>query len=639
MSLNAYKVVSGDGLTIGELYYSPGATLFLSDAQAKYLILNGSISPRSPDPIRPVTPTNPAPVTETNTTIDLTVSGKSTETTIENLINLFPRFQPIKGDKGDRGEKGDPGSQGADGPKGETGARGDPGPVGPKGDNASLVVKGVLSAVSDLNNIQNPRDGDAYLINSALWIFGGGRWSSGGTVQGPKGDRGETGQKGDPGSRGEQGVQGLQGERGDQGALGLQGLQGLQGPPGPQGFKGDTGPIGPIGPQGEQGPAGPAGKDGVTQNISGKFDKTGGAISGTVTITPPSGQNLGLIINQTFSGSSAGALSGNYLALDDKAVASAPDVTTFLNVAHAIGAGVQGHRNTFQLVTTINGADNGVTPNPYYVTFGPATVVNAGDNGSVDTDTGKVSYKTGRGAYFVGNPVLKAFNAPNIQELSVYEFNISADANTTVAYKSFMALVPLSSDKVQGTVKDDMITMSAQPGAVGSRVLINVSSSHGAVPFNAGSTVLKAAGGALLNGVDFTGLTINGNAFASPGFSVDGSGKLSAASLFLASSQITDTGTTLRFGQNTGGPVLTIQGAAASNGALNLQGRSGLPPYWVTAGDFVIRTNGSGTIDMNFPTSTTAPAAGSAGAIPGPPKTWVRFNNGGSGNPIWFPAW
>lgn len=189
MSLNAYKVVSGDGLTIGELYYSPGATLFLSDAQAKYLILNGSISPRSPDPIRPVTPTNPAPVTETNTTIDLTVSGKSTETTIENLINLFPRFQPIKGDKGDRGEKGDPGSQGADGPKGETGARGDPGPVGPKGDNASLVVKGVLSAVSDLNNIQNPRDGDAYLINSALWIFGGGRWSSGGIVQGPKGDR------------------------------------------------------------------------------------------------------------------------------------------------------------------------------------------------------------------------------------------------------------------------------------------------------------------------------------------------------------------------------------------------------------------------------------------------------------------
>jgi hypothetical protein len=263
----------------------------------------------------------------------------------------------------------------------------------------------------------------------------------------------------------------------------------------------------------------------VNQDVSGKLDKTGGTIAGTVTIKP-SGQGLGVILNQSLSGTATGALSGNYFELTDTAVASAPDVTTFWNMSHVINAGVQGHRGTFQLVTTINAADNGVTQNPYYVTFAPATVVNAGDNGTVDGSTGKVSYSSGRGAYFVGNPVLKAFNAPNIQELSVYEFNISADANTSVAYKSLLALVPLASDKSQGTIKDDMITLSAQPGAVGFRNLINISSSHGAMPVNSGTTVLRVGPGTISTGIDMSATTISGNAFASPGFRVLGYGAL-----------------------------------------------------------------------------------------------------------------
>lgn len=251
---------------------------------------------------------------------------------------------------------------------------------------------------------------------------------------------------------------------------------------------------------------------------------SGTATAATFRIFPVTGQNLGVILNQTLSGTASGALSGNYLAANDTAVADAAGTTTFWNMAHVIGAGVQGHRNSFQLVTTFNGADNGVTQNPYYVTFGPALSVTAGDGGTVDGGTGQVSYTSGRGAYFVANPVLKAANAPNIQELSVYEYNISADANTTVAYKSFLALVALASDKSQGTVKDDMITLSAQPGAVGSRVLINASAAHGAVPFNTGSTILKAAGGTLLNGVDFSGLTITSNAWSSPGMVITGDG-------------------------------------------------------------------------------------------------------------------
>lgn len=247
------------------------------------------------------------------------------------------------------------------------------------------------------------------------------------------------------------------------------------------------------------------------------------SVNGTTTLAT-SGQSYGLILNQSLSGAASGSLSGNYLSLNDSAVSAANGVTVFWNMAHTINAGVRGHRNSFQLATTFVGADNGATQNPYYQCFGPVMSVNAGDGGSAPG--GALSWASGRGAFFVMNPVLKATSAQFLQELSVAELNVSCDANSSVAYKSMLALVPLASDAVQGTVKDDMITMSAQPGAVGFRNLINVSTAHGALPVNSGTTIMRAAGGTIATGIDFTGMTINGNAWASPGYMVTGYGNL-----------------------------------------------------------------------------------------------------------------
>jgi len=251
-----------------------------------------------------------------------------------------------------------------------------------------------------------------------------------------------------------------------------------------------------------------------------------------IKIAPPAGTSQGIILNQEASGK-ANAFSGNYLSLKDGLKTDAEKSSIFWNMDHQIEPGVSGHRTSLNLTTHFTGRDDGSTRNPYYVSITPTMDVMASDGGA-SPDTNGPTYATGRGAFFVMNPILKASSTRNVQELSVQENNISCDATCSVAYKSLLALVPLATDKTPGRQVDDLITLSAQPGAVGARVLINISSSHGAVPFNQGSTVLKAAGGRLRDGVDLRDLSISGQAFSSPGFAVDGAGRVTARAIIEA---------------------------------------------------------------------------------------------------------
>lgn len=244
-----------------------------------------------------------------------------------------------------------------------------------------------------------------------------------------------------------------------------------------------------------------------------------------VTITPTPGNNLGLILNQSFAGSKASSVSGNYLSLSDSAVTNPDGASIFWNMDHTILGGVTGHRNSFQLNTHFNGRSSGDTRNPYYQTFGPTMDIHSGDGGTAPDANGPI-YSTGRGAFFVTNPVLKATNAPNLQELSVQENNISCDATCSVAYKSSFAIVPLATDKTQGRQVDDLITLSSQPGAVGARNIINISSSHGAMPVNSGSTMIRADPATISTGIEFGNLTILGNAWSSPGMAITGYGNI-----------------------------------------------------------------------------------------------------------------
>lgn len=202
------------------------------------------------------------------------------------------------------------------------------GPQGPKGDagdvGPGLVIQGVLEEVEELPGSASV--GDAYVIESELYVWRGDIWVNTGSMEGPPGETGPpgpqglvgpTGPVGDTGpvgGSGPTGPQGLQGPKGDTGSTGPQGAKGNPGlawkgnwhsgtqyatddvvgyqgssyvatsvpgigvspPSSPWSLvvaKGDTGEAGPTGPEGGTGPTGPQGEkgtDGTGVNIIGE---------------------------------------------------------------------------------------------------------------------------------------------------------------------------------------------------------------------------------------------------------------------------------------------------------------------------------------------------------------------------------
>ena len=197
--------------------------------------------------------------------------------------------QGPEGLQGPQGLTGNTGPQGPQGLIGETGPQGPiglTGPQGPKGDTG-------LTGPEGPQGLQGPQGlkGDTGLTGP----------------EGPQGIQGETGLTGPQGPAGPKGDTGLQGPKGDTGLQGPTGPKGDTGLTGPQGPQGEIGPAGPQGPQGEIGPQGPQGEqasveDNLLSNsvttalsanqgrvlkgeVDSKYPKTGGEVTGNVTIT------------------------------------------------------------------------------------------------------------------------------------------------------------------------------------------------------------------------------------------------------------------------------------------------------------------------------------------------------------------
>jgi aromatic ring-cleaving dioxygenase len=116
-------------------------------------------------------------------------------------------FVGIQGDKGDQGDVGPQGKSAYDlaveagfigtEPEWRESLKGDQGDVGPAGPPAT--AKGSLESSADLDAVENPQDGDAYLIQGHLWLRSQGNWVDMGDLTGPQGDKGIQGDKGDAG--------------------------------------------------------------------------------------------------------------------------------------------------------------------------------------------------------------------------------------------------------------------------------------------------------------------------------------------------------------------------------------------------------------------------------------------------------
>jgi hypothetical protein len=105
---------------------------------------------------------------------------------------------------GTPGEDGPEGPQGATGPQGSQGVEGPMGPEGiqgPQGEaGTGITMKGSQPTEEDLPPTGNDQ-GDAYLVeeDDSLWIWDGGGWISGGSIQGPPGAQGPQGPQGSAG--------------------------------------------------------------------------------------------------------------------------------------------------------------------------------------------------------------------------------------------------------------------------------------------------------------------------------------------------------------------------------------------------------------------------------------------------------
>lgn len=179
---------------------------------------------------------------------------------------------------------------GAEGPQGPAGADGAQGPIGPQGpagpagadgqdgaDGTSLNFKGAADDIADLPASGNT-EGDAWIVDSNVWIWTNGAWVDGGPISGPQGPIGPQGPQGEDGPAGirvlgtlpdEQSLPTVDNVPGD--AYFVQNhlwvfveiandwvdMGDFSGPIGPQG------PIGVTGAAGAQGDPGVAGADGA----------------------------------------------------------------------------------------------------------------------------------------------------------------------------------------------------------------------------------------------------------------------------------------------------------------------------------------------------------------------------------------
>ena len=143
-------------------------------------------------------------------------------------ITVIPEVAPdvillTAGGIGPPGPEGPEGPDGPVGPQGEVGPQGPYGPEGPQGPQgeagSGITMKGSQPTEEDLPPTGNDL-GDAYLVeeDDSLWIWDGGGWISGGSIQGP------------PGVQGPTGPQGIQGPEGDPGPAGADGAPGPAGP-------------------------------------------------------------------------------------------------------------------------------------------------------------------------------------------------------------------------------------------------------------------------------------------------------------------------------------------------------------------------------------------------------------------------
>lgn len=242
---------------------------------------------------------------------------------------------------------------------------------------------------------------------------------------------------------------------------------------------------------------------------------------------------LSQITGWTGTNNTAGGTSFNYLqATDSVNAGTGPGNGAALMDIQLISQGVSkiGQSNALNVSMKLNTTSGNTiaSGNSGIYTAGRFTAyTTANDNGTGGTPWGGILGLNAVGALYAG--------ATNYDGVSAMEFDVLVQAGASARDKIGLSVVLLATDAVNGTRDDIGLTFNnqyAQGGGVGWLTGISFGRLGGAFPIAATGTMIGAVSGngTLLaaHGIDFSAVTFSSDFLKSVGFSVNGSGNVSA---------------------------------------------------------------------------------------------------------------
>ena len=297
----------------------------------------------------------------------------------------------------------------------------------------------------------------------------------------------------------------------------------------------------------------------TSASLSGNHISTTGDVAFTSTFRPTA---LYSSVN-TYGTAGGGAIAAvNNMSINNDAVdATAPGGLYDLFLGHNLtgGSTAKGGRTTLGSLLEVTGTTgNLAAANAFYVSNGALAWANVNDNGTSMTPSGNL---------FAANDVAQLQTGATFwKSLVGREIDLLAQTGTSVAYKEGLKIVQQAGDRVRGSVEDWEIGFEGQADAsnVGAKMLISIGGSEGYWPLASTGTIwgtnTSAMGGpsyAAAKGIDWTAIAFSGNAFASPGWSVDGSGNMVVLKLTSGAGAVLNTPASVNLTNATALPLTT----------------------------------------------------------------------------------
>ncbi len=203
------------------------------------------------------------------------------------------------------------------------------------------------------------------------------------------------------------------------------------------------------------------------------------------------------------------------LIIDTKNLVPNTGAATFLNafyVEHNVGGSAsKGGRQGIYSLLQFEAPSSAANTNRFYVSMVAQADIQSGDGGGIGSESG---------AFLALNPYIIARPAAtHMLELNGAEWDITAEAGSSMLYKFGQSIGALATDAVQGSVADAMLYFGGQPGSVGWKdiILIGSKDGNGFFPSDVtNGTIIRATSGAARNGIDLANVVFSNKSLLLP---------------------------------------------------------------------------------------------------------------------------